>query len=108
MNISDNSTPIFAIISRLASFTASAKGHGACAPFAGAAFTAPHQQRRLHLPPSPSATYERQAVMEEDYQQNVPQRHSEAQVACSCTIHAAAAAARAGPGPGSESVWTEA
>ena len=80
---------------------ASAKGHGAGAPFAGTAFMVLHPQRRLHLPPSPLATYERQAVMEEYERQNVQQRHSEAQVACSGIIHAAAAAARACPGPGS-------
>ena len=91
MNIRDHPAPVFAILSRQTTFTASAKGHGAGAPFAGAAFMAPHQQRRLHLPPSPSAAYERQAVMEEYERQNVPQRHSEAQVAGSSTIHAAAA-----------------
>ena len=81
--------PIFAIISRLTTFTASAKGHGAGEPFAGAAFKAPHPQRHLHLAPSPPAAYERQAVMEEY------ELHSEAQVAGSGTIHTG----RPQPGP---------
>ena len=92
MNIREHPAPIFAISSRLATFTAFAKGHGAGAPSAGASFTAPHLQQRRHLQPSPPAAYERQVVMEEY------ERHSEAQVAG----HEAAAAARAGPGPGSE------
>ena len=72
MKIRDHPTPIFAIISRLPTFTASATGHGAGQPFAGA-FTALHPQRRLHLQPSSPATYDRQNVMEEYERQKLPQ-----------------------------------
>ena len=59
----DIPAPIFAIIARLATFTASAKGHGAGPPFAGA-FTAPHPHLRLHLPPLPPAAYDWQNAIE--------------------------------------------
>ena len=38
MNIRDHPAPAFAIISRLTTFTASGKGHGAGEPFAGAIY----------------------------------------------------------------------